>query len=253
MKKRHRVKILPSDLKLDIYDSSFFNTNIAKLEIDGLGKKPFQPIPDILEWAEKEQIKFLIIKLQNPKDKSTRNILRCGFKICGESTDMRFAAASKPKGLAANIYNIRLARKNDRQAVCDIARDAFRLSYLYGCGFGSRALVDRYHAVWMKNIMNDKGAKVFVAERSSRIVGFLGLSINKVKRCARITLVAVDKRFRGKGIGRALVAEAIEYARGSLKTVFVKTQTNNKKAISLYRKLGFRPLLYDKVFCKKLK
>lgn len=252
MMKKQRREAMPFKLKLDRYDSKFFNSNIARCEISATDRKSLQSIPELLVEAKGKRAAFLVIKLKNPKRSSVGNIVSPGFKRCGESVDMRLAVASKPKRSTPDRYNVRPARKDDMRAVCDIAKDAFRLSYLYKCGFGKRDAVDRYHAVWVKNLMNDKNTKVFVTEKNKRIAGFLGLWSDKANMCARITLIAVNKRCRGRGIGRVLVSESVEYARGKLKTVFVKTQANNKRAVSLYKKLGFKPVLHDKIFCKKL-
>jgi ribosomal protein S18 acetylase RimI-like enzyme len=52
--------------------------------------------------------------------------------------------------------------------------------------------------------------------------------------------MAVDPRFRGRGIGHQLGAAIIERARRlGAKTIFLESNTILAPAISLYRKLGF--------------
>jgi [ribosomal protein S18]-alanine N-acetyltransferase len=53
--------------------------------------------------------------------------------------------------------------------------------------------------------------------------------------------VAVSGEFRGKGIGRLLVLDALEFfrERGALR-VYLEVRVSNQAAISLYRSLGFR-------------
>ncbi len=53
--------------------------------------------------------------------------------------------------------------------------------------------------------------------------------------------VAVSGDFRGKGIGRLLVASTLEFFREQgVMRVFLEVRVSNQAAISLYRSLGFR-------------
>jgi len=57
---------------------------------------------------------------------------------------------------------------------------------------------------------------------------------------AYIEELTVDTEFRGKGIGRALMQRAIEWAReANYPGVMLETQTNNVPACKLYEKCGF--------------
>jgi len=65
-------------------------------------------------------------------------------------------------------------------------------------------------------------------------------------------LVAVKKEYRGLNIGESLVQECIEWGISNAKSIEVKTQKNNKKALSLYEKMGFKAVSTDKVFYKRM-
>jgi ribosomal protein S18 acetylase RimI-like enzyme len=199
-----------------------------------------------------EKIDFFIIRLINPKPIYERIIKKPGFKICGENVELEFKYKGKNKSLQ-DKGGIRLIGGRDIKAATSIAKDAFRLSYLYRTGFGSIKDIDRYHIKWLKNLISDKNSYVFVAEDNKRVIGFNAVTLDKVKRNARIVLIAVHNRFRGRGIGAQLVKHCLDFIRPQVKKVYVKTQADNKNAISLYRRQGFKILRNEKIYCQRIK
>jgi ribosomal-protein-alanine N-acetyltransferase len=78
----------------------------------------------------------------------------------------------------------------------------------------------------------------WVAEENSQILGYLGMyeSIDE----GEITNVAVDDRFRCRGIGRALIEAAQEHAgEQGIARVVLEVRTGNTAAIALYGSCGF--------------
>jgi len=71
------------------------------------------------------------------------------------------------------------------------------------------------------------------------VVGFICGSVNGEKE-ARIMIIAVDKEFRGQGIGKRLL-ELFEGEAKKLKVekMRLEVKTSNKVAINLYKKMGF--------------
>ena len=53
--------------------------------------------------------------------------------------------------------------------------------------------------------------------------------------------IAIDENFRGQGIGRKVILDAIEYARSkNFKRLILDADLRNESAKSLYEKLGFK-------------
>lgn len=91
---------------------------------------------------------------------------------------------------------------------------------------------------------------LFLANEEKEAVGFVwGTFINYgISRYGYIDELFVKKRFRGKGVGNALLKEALkEFKKLKAWTVFVST-TNDKNIRKFYRKFGFKicrgPWLY---------
>lgn len=244
-------------LRVDKWNSNFFKERIARVKISDKERTDSfsESLSELLSRAQKKKVGFLVIKLQGSNPKLVRSLIKAGFKKYGESADLVFRYKEPGKMFTKEIYcsdyRIGLCKPAHIKGVRDIARDAFRLSYLYKCGFGKKSKVDSYHSVWAENLIKDKDVEVFVAEKNGRVLGFATLRINMRRREGRIDLIAVDKRFRGKGIGNQLVKKCIGSGRGRLKEIFIKTQKENK-ALSLYKKRGFAVYSYDKIFCKRL-
>jgi len=126
------------------------------------------------------------------------------------------------------------------------------LSYFYRCGLAKRAIIDSYHSQWAQNLCKDKDSRVFVAERKNSIKGFIVLSVDSLKKDAKIVLIAVKKSARGLGIGKALVQKSLEWSISNIKRIDVRTQKDNKKAIFLYKGTGFKIISRDKIFYKRI-
>lgn len=63
---------------------------------------------------------------------------------------------------------------------------------------------------------------------------------NYKKSYVTITVLFVNKKFRGKGIGSALVKKIINQYRRKVSNIYVDTLLKNKKAIDFYRSLDFK-------------
>ena len=241
-------------LKIDEWDSRFFKTPIMRLTISGNVKDLFlsEMLSDLVMRAEDAKVRYLVVKLENPNAFHERILRRFSMKECGKSVDLKFSYDGRKGRALFSEYGISVLESNDLSKIKDIANDAFRKSYFYKCAFAERSVIDRYHARWVENLSRDKNTIIFTAKKNNEIAGFLILKCDKNERCGRIILIAVHKKHRAQGVGSALMNKSIEWGDGRIKDIFVKTQQNNSAAIFLYKKMGFKSVGYDKIFCKKI-
>ncbi len=87
-------------------------------------------------------------------------------------------------------------------------------------------------SIIIKDILNDN---LFVAKVKGKVIGYI--SIEKILDEVHIQNIAVDKKFRRKGIGSLLIRFAIDSNPGC--SFFLEVRRSNSPAISLYKKFGF--------------
>jgi len=133
---------------------------------------------------------------------------------------------------------IRPFKPNDRKAIIRLTKGAFPQSYLYKVCTKKQA--DDIFIHWAKELLKDPKSKTFVAYQSE-VVGFI--SISPFKKYWRVALLIVDERYRGQGIGTALVRETQKHTRA----LFVKTQKDSVGA-KTYEKAGFELIIYNAIY-----
>ena len=121
----------------------------------------------------------------------------------------------------------------------DAAVDLTEAVAVEGRWIATEAPVDRVarRALYESSIRRHD-AQFFVAEDEDRVVGLLGIEVQRYGVAEFGMMVAADKR--GEGIGSGLLTAAIEWARDAgAHKVALQVWPDNDAAIGLYRKFGF--------------
>jgi GNAT superfamily N-acetyltransferase len=85
-----------------------------------------------------------------------------------------------------------------------------------------------------------------VATRDGRLVGYA--VTGRAGSQGFLQRLATDPDHAGTGIGTALVLDALRWAtRRRVRRVLVNTQNGNRRALDLYRRIGFEPTPTDLV------
>jgi ribosomal protein S18 acetylase RimI-like enzyme len=91
-------------------------------------------------------------------------------------------------------------------------------------------------------MLREKGFEVWVVREGDKIIGIATLALIKrlsVQR-ARIEDVVVDKAYRGKGLGKALIKMLIERTKIiGISTIDLTSRPDRVVANKMYKKLGF--------------
>ena len=87
----------------------------------------------------------------------------------------------------------------------------------------------------------------YAAEIGGEIAGFIALRIEEWNRRAILTHLYVAPGFQRRGIGKALMDAAANYAKTqAARCLWLETQNVNYPAIQFYKKLGFSFCGFDK-------
>lgn len=98
---------------------------------------------------------------------------------------------------------------------------------------------DPWPAVAFVRELESKHNHYVAARADGEMVGYAGVSRlgRKPPYEYEVHTIGVDKRFQGRGIGRALLDRLLVIADGG--TVFLEVRTDNAPAIALYESVGF--------------
>ena len=89
----------------------------------------------------------------------------------------------------------------------------------------------------------DPGGYIFFALQEGQVLGTVALMPTEEENILELTKMAVNKRFRGHGIGQTLMQYCIDFAKDfNYKALMLYSNTKLANAIHIYRKYGFREL-----------
>jgi ribosomal protein S18 acetylase RimI-like enzyme len=154
-------------------------------------------------------------------------------------TNVIFEKKAHPVREAGDGAGIRLAEPADRSATVELARSSFRYSRFHLDPEIPQETADRIKADWVDAYFaGTRGHQMVVAEVEGAVVGFLQL-LRASDGALVIDLIAVDERYRRRGLGGEMIAFTESRARVG-QCLRVGTQLVNTASIRLYESLAFR-------------
>lgn len=82
---------------------------------------------------------------------------------------------------------------------------------------------------------------VFVTEEDGEIIGYVTTRLDRFTGIGRIPNLAVDERYRARGIGTDLIQHAIDWMREQgMAMAKIETLAQNERGQALYPRFGFR-------------
>ncbi|OBK29963.1 ribosomal-protein-alanine N-acetyltransferase [Mycobacterium asiaticum] len=101
---------------------------------------------------------------------------------------------------------------------------------------------DPWPAVAFRRELDSKTNHYVGARCDGTLVGYAGIS--RLGRVApfeyEVHTIGVDPAYQGRGIGRRMLDELLDFADGGV--VFLEVRTDNEAAIGLYRSVGFEQI-----------
>jgi ribosomal protein S18 acetylase RimI-like enzyme len=96
----------------------------------------------------------------------------------------------------------------------------------------------------LRQMLVDNAYQVFLAEEEGQVIGLLSLSFRHTllhpAPSALIDEFVVDREYRGRGVGRELIAHAVARAKAAgCCEIEVSTEKDNVAAQEFYRRQGF--------------
>ena len=221
-----------SRLRLLDWDSTFFGKRLARIDA---GPLTVETLGEILQAGEDARIDSVSF-LADPSDAVT---LRALERHAFELMDVRLELETPVEPRVVTSV-IRPAREDDLGALIDIARTSHRNTRFHTDTRFGTARADELYAVWIeRSVRGELADDVFIAEASSRVVGYMTLS-GRPDDAAQIGLIAVHDMHRGQGIGTQFIAAAHEWCVDSGRSVLqVVTPGRSTESLRFYERMGF--------------
>lgn len=190
--------------------------------------------------AENHGIRFLSVRLPEGALAALHAVEAVGFRIIESFLTFGRKTTGEIPFNGGSDFQVRLAQPIEMETVASIAYRAFESFRLRVDPQIPESRARHSRREWVRNGFKGRAEAIYVAESDNRLVGFALLrSKGDTERVGEIELIAVDPAFHGRGIGKALVAEAIRHYQGKTSEIQVGTQAKNLRAVGLYTCMGF--------------
>ena len=163
-----------------------------------------------------------------------------------------------PAGSSMNSVSFRLYRPEDLPAIKSLTIDSFSGVTIEENVENALGVLNGHDWRWRKARHLDEDAAanptgIFVAEAQGRLVGYITTRVDREAGRGRIPNLAVDAQFRGHGLGRQLIEQALEYFRTQgLIYAVIETMAQNAIGQHLYPACGFVEIARQAHFARKL-
>jgi RimJ/RimL family protein N-acetyltransferase len=138
---------------------------------------------------------------------------------------------------------IRMGAPDDAARIMDITRGVIRENEFVVTEPGEFELEEEQERSWIGRHLVDAGHIILVAAIGDEVIGFLHFQNGFRKRLShrgRFHML-IEKEFRGRGVGSALIVTLLKWAKNhpSIEKVCFAVFSTNLGAIALYKKFGF--------------
>ncbi|MHB1394499.1 MAG: GNAT family N-acetyltransferase [Clostridia bacterium] len=140
--------------------------------------------------------------------------------------------------------SIRKIRVSDSEQLINLMNEvAGETDFLTFTKGAIKTTVEQQNA-YIQKVVESMNSIIFVAEYNSFLVGMLDFSAppnERTRHCGEFGML-VRKEYWGKGIGKSLVRELIEWAKQTniIAKINLKVREDNIRAIKLYENFGFK-------------
>lgn len=185
-----------------------------------------------------------LTKLKKPffltlKSEKKFNIKKYKSLIQIYSPDNLITFKIKKKKLDQNITYCKLAVQSDQNKLLKIIEYTKGFSRFEVDKLVCKDIIKNYRKQWIKNFfLGKRGSHLIVFKKTQKILGFLLLL--KKKKTYSIDLIMSNHTKQRKGVASSMIAYVVNIIMKKGDKLFAGTQKNNKAAINLYKKLGFK-------------
>lgn len=141
-------------------------------------------------------------------------------------------------------YNVHLANKDDaKEMLAYLKRIGSETDYLLFGQEGVPMTIEQ-EETFLENVNKTPYSRMFVVRDNNQIIANGYIHANPRSRIQHKAELAISvlKEYWGKGVGQLLMKTLLDYAKETsfIETVYLEVVSENKRAIKLYEKFGFK-------------
>jgi len=206
------------------WDSQFFQFPVGNLALDESDRN--FPLSDLLSHCEKTRLLYVI---------SPNEIPSLVANLRDRKASFRHNLLDLPLVSNAAIFEV---NTSSSKMVSLAIQSGLYSRFALDPQIPRSKFEELYH-LWLVNSLNGSFAERVLASGSANQPDGM-VTLQRKGNVSQIGLIAVDSESRGKGIGKNLVLNALEWAKSTHSDCAeVVTQLDNKAAIHLYKSCGY--------------
>jgi dTDP-4-amino-4,6-dideoxy-D-galactose acyltransferase len=214
------------------WDSQFFGLRIARLTEPRLTA---DSVAAARLWCRTNQIDCLYFLADSDDAETVMRAQINAFQL----VDIRLTLERRLGGAIGLAPAVRLFQPADAAPLRAIARVSHRDSRFYYDAHFARQQCDALYEAWIERSFGGWADAVFVAEWEGALAGYISCHLAS-PGTGSIGLFAVAREYRRRGLGRQLVAAALEYFRqNGMQQASVVTQGRNVASQRVYQRCAF--------------
>jgi dTDP-4-amino-4,6-dideoxy-D-galactose acyltransferase len=166
-------------------------------------------------------------------------------------TDVNIQFSKRVSLTDKHVSNLAVIADNlsENHQIIHITESAFEYSRFLNDPYLLEEKARHIYGDIVKNAFNKTGRFFVTISTMTVITGFLLFSIDYSALASKIELVAIDKEYHGRGIGRLLIGSMEHYlSKRGVETIQVGTQLNNINALNFYESCGFSILECNSIY-----
>lgn len=204
-----------------------------------------------ISYAEELQVDVLHVEISSQSEAAPRMLVSEGFHLTKAYWQMRWAGEVSPTPLLADNFSVRPFRLGqDEEALTLLQNQAFGENW----GFSPNT-VDQISARVRLDRVTPEGILFITDNGKPAAYNWTMISAGDTKATGFISMTGVHPVYRGKGLGRAIVAAGMQYLKSrGVDSIELEVDSDNVPARELYLTLGFEKvnetLWYEKKFKK---
>ena len=210
-------------------------SNINCFNVKTLSKAKIIKKNTLITWKIKYDKKVDLINKKNDSK----------FKLIGQN--VIFSKNINIKNISPNInLDFEVSKKKDEQKIINICLKNMKSSRFDLDVRIPRIKVKKIRVNWISSyFLKLENKFIYSVLFKNKLVGLL--CVLKKKKNIIIDLIAISKKYNGKGFGSAII-DNLQLQFPKLKNIIVGTYKENKKAMLFYKKYGFKEIKTYNVF-----